>query len=407
MLFVSFACYLDDANGAAVASRAMMEALARRGFAVAVLCGPILELNSEIDLASFLTGRGLPVDRRGGDSWDVGSFGARPRAPLHLFLNANGVPITILSGSTRPRAPTDDEQQDFLWLFEEASARPRPEVVVSYGGGSLTREVLRRAKVRGAASVFTLHNLRYHDPATFSDVDTVLVASRFAAEHYRSRLGLQCTALSNLVNYERALASDRRPKYVVFVNPTIEKGVGVFARIADELGRRRPEIPFLVVEGRGTEADVAACGLDLRAHGNVFFHEHTSDPRRFWRVARVCLLPSVVGENQPLVAIEAMINGVPVIGSNRGGIPETLGTAGSVLPIPDRLSPTSPLLPTPGEINPWVEAILELWDSPEVYERASRRALIEARRWAPDTLEPRYERFFATIGLGRELPIGD
>jgi hypothetical protein len=37
-----------------------------------------------------------------------------------------------------------------------------------------------------------------------------------------------------------------------------------------------------------------------------------------------------------------MTNGVPVIGSNRGGIQETLGYAGSVLPIPDCLSPTSP-----------------------------------------------------------------
>jgi hypothetical protein len=52
LLFVSFACYLDDANGAAVASRAMMEALARRGLAGEVLCGPLFELNGETDLTS-------------------------------------------------------------------------------------------------------------------------------------------------------------------------------------------------------------------------------------------------------------------------------------------------------------------------------------------------------------------
>ena len=55
VLFVSFASYLDDANGASIASRAMMEALARRGFAVEVLCGPIRELNREFDLASVRT----------------------------------------------------------------------------------------------------------------------------------------------------------------------------------------------------------------------------------------------------------------------------------------------------------------------------------------------------------------
>ncbi len=207
-------------------------------------------------------------------------------------------------------------------------------MLVTYGGGWLTRVILGLAKARGAATVFPIHNLRYRDPAAFADVNSMLVASRFAAEHYQRSLGLRCTVLPNLVDRERALAVERRPSAVLFVNPTVEKGVGVFARIADELGRRRPDIPFLVVEGRGTEADVAACGLDLRAHGNVFFHEHTNDPRRFWRLAKVCLLPSLVAENQPLVAVEAMINGVPVLGSDRGGIPETLGTAGSILPIP-------------------------------------------------------------------------
>jgi len=397
VLFASFASYLDDANGASVASRAMMEALARRGFAVEVLCGPILELGREIDLASALAEHGVSVEVRGGDTWETGALRPRPATPDHWYVDRNGVPVTVLAGSTRPRAPDNEECLTFLWLFEQVWARLRPGVVVSYGGGWLTREIMRRAKARGAATVFPLHNLRYHDPATFVDVDAVLVASRFAAEHYRKTLGLRCTILPNLVDLQRARAAERRPTYAVFVNPTIEKGVHVFTRIAEELGRRRPDIPFLAVEGTGTEADVAACGLDLRAHGNVFFHEHSSDPRRFWRVARLCLLPSLVAENQPLVAIEAMINGVPVLGSNRGGVPETLGEAGSILPIPAHLTPSSQSLPTPEETAPWVDAILELWDSPDVYERHSRRALIEAQRWSSETLEPLYERLFATV----------
>ena len=286
VLFASFASYLDDANGASIASRAMMEVLARRGFSVEVLCGPIRELGREIDLASTLAAQGVLVELRGGDAWDVGAFGTRSGAPDHLRLELNGVPVTVLAGSALPRTPDDEECRAFLQLFEEVWARFRPEVVVSYGGGWLTQQILRRAKARGASTVFPLHNLRYHDPATFVDADAVLVASHFAAEHYRKTLGLRCTVLPNLVDFARARATDRRPTFVVFVNPTIEKGVGTFARIADELGRRRPDIPFLVVEARGTEADVAACGLDLRGRGNVFFHEHTNDPRRFWRVAQ-------------------------------------------------------------------------------------------------------------------------
>ena len=36
-----------------------------------------------------------------------------------------------------------------------------------------------------------------------------------------------------------------------FVNPQPTKGLFVFARIAEQLQRRRPDIPILVVESRG------------------------------------------------------------------------------------------------------------------------------------------------------------
>ena len=60
----------------------------------------------------------------------------------------------------------------------------------------------------------------------------------------------------------------------------------------------------------------------------------TTDPRRFWRLTKICLMPSLWWENQPLVAVEAMINGIPVVGSDRGGIPETLGDGGCAFPCP-------------------------------------------------------------------------
>ena len=182
--------------------------------------------------------------------------------------------------------------------------------------------------------------------------------------------------------------------YLTFVNPSHEKGVYVVARIADELGRRRPDIPILIVEGRGSERTLADCGLDLRRHGNVFLMGHTPDPRQFWGVTRVCLLPSLWWENQPLVAIEAMVNGIPVIGSDRGGIPETLGDAGIVLSLPDRLTPATPSLPTADEVAPWIEAIVRLWDDEPAYREQRQRAWSEARRWDPDVIEPRYIRFF-------------
>ena len=53
----------------------------------------------------------------------------------------------------------------------------------------------------------------------------------------------------------------------------------LFARIAGELGRLRPDIPLLVQEGRGRAATwLGQMGLDP-GHRNLRVSGHTPDPR--------------------------------------------------------------------------------------------------------------------------------
>jgi len=224
-----------------------------------------------------------------------------------------------------------------------------------------------------------------------------MVPSQFAANHYRQALGLTCVVLPNLIDFKRVHIENHEPRYVPFINPSLEKGVYAFARMADELGRIRPDIPLLVVEGRGTERTLADCGVDLRIHRNVFFMSHTHDPGRFWKVTRLRLMPSLWWENQPLVAIEAMINGIPVVASNRGGLPETLGEAGVTLPLPERLTRSSRVLPTAEEVAPWIEALVKIWDDRDNYARHRAIAVIEALRWSPRTLLSEYTDFFNNL----------
>jgi glycosyltransferase involved in cell wall biosynthesis len=406
VLLVSPGCYLDDSNGAAVASRALMETLAQRGFDTEVLCGSMLDSDQEVDPVLWLSERGWRLDRPYVQSLDAGPSGVRNHDPRQLRLTVRGVPITLYHRSTtRLREQDGAETREFLCLLEQVLIHFRPQVVVAYGGGPMIVRAMAMTQASGAATVFPLHNFHYHDPSTFAGVDAVLVASKFAAEYYREALGLECTVLPYLIDLDRVRAQRHEPKFVTFVNPSFEKGVHAFARIADELGRRRPDIPLLVVEGRGTEATVAACGMELRVYGNTFFMAHTPDPRRFWGLSRICLMPSLWWENQPLTAIEAMINGIPVIGSDRGGIPETLGDAGMKLPLPDRLTPATRILPTAEEVAPWVESIIRLWDDAEYYAHHRARALREVRRWATDVLGPRYERLFSEIRPGWRHPV--
>lgn len=108
----------------------------------------------------------------------------------------------------------------------------------------------------------------------------------------------------------------------------------------------------------------------------------------------MCILPSLWWESEALVAVEAMANGIAVVASDRGALPETLGSAGVVLPLPKRLQPTTRELPTVTEVEPWIKTIIGLWDDSRWYGDQSLRAAAESRRWAPELLEPQYIEFF-------------
>ena len=404
VLLVTRGCYLDSSNGASIASRAMMEALARQGFAAEALSGMRFEHGREVDPDAWLAGVGIPFETVGGDSWSIDARGLRAKTPLHHRLTVVGVSVTLARHAGADELEMKgSECEEFIRLYDAILKRFQPEVLVSYGSDWLSREVRSRARNQGAIVVFPLHNCSYDDAGPFASADAVMVPSPFAAHYYRENLGLDCAVLSNLVDWDRIRAETRDPRFVTFVNPSYEKGVYAFVRIADELGRLRPDIPLLVVESRGSERTVVDCGIDLRPHGTVHLMEHTDDPRHFWSVTRLCLMPSLAPETQGLAAVEAMANGIPVIVSDRGALPETVGGAGLVLPLPDDLTPFTRSLPAPEDVAHWVEAIIRLWDDSAFYTEQQQRARAESRRWAPEVLEPRYARFFQQVRRRPEL----
>jgi glycosyltransferase involved in cell wall biosynthesis len=349
--------------------------------------------------AAYFTERGWLLDGVSGQTLSMGALGIGAASPPFLSLVANGVSVTLLqTTSSRHHEPNEAERQGFMRLFDWVIGRFQPNTVVGYGGDRLQCQIFARARRLGARTVFNLHNCRYRSAHPFIDMDAICVPSRFAAEFYQRTLGLGCTVLPSAIQVNRIGVRDLSPQYLTFINPTLEKGVFVFARIADELGRRRPDIPLLVVECRGTEADVAACGLDLRAHGNVFFMNHTSDPRQFYGVSRAVIVPSLIPETFGRVAAEAMCNGIPVLASDRGALPETLSTSGVVLTLPDRLTPTSEILPTAEEVMPWVTSIIRLWDDTDFFEDLRDRAVRESMRWDPAIVEPQLLGFFQNLG---------
>jgi glycosyltransferase involved in cell wall biosynthesis len=320
--------------------------------------------------------------------------------PLSVFqFRHRGVAVQIYDSpvARRFRAANRGEGVCFLALYERVLERFRPDLVLTYGGDWVAQEIMAQAKRRGVPVVFALHNFAYHGAELFRPVDAVLVPSRFAQAHYRRTLGLHCTPIPGPWDWSRVRCPKIRARYVTFVNPQPEKGVFVFARIAAEMARRRPDIPLLVVEGRGNAGWLQRTGVDLGALGNIFVMANTPDPRDFYQVSRLVLMPSLWWESFPRVAAESLINGIPVLGSRRGGLSETLEHAGFLCDVPDGYTPQTRLVPTAKELAPWIDIIIRLWDDNDFYAQERRRCLAAAEAWHPDRLVPRFEEFLTQV----------
>ena len=206
ILFATAHPYLDDTNGTAVASRAMMESLGRSGFAVERLSGTGADATEQANPTAWLSARGIDFEEVAGGAWSVGVSGIIEDRPPHFRLHFGGVPVTLCrSRGAQPHLPDQMARREFLRLFDEVLNRFRPDVLVNYGGGPLAHQIRTRARA-GTAVVFALHNLSYANARPFTTVDAVIVPSRFAADHYSRTLGLECRVLSNIIDLVRVRA---------------------------------------------------------------------------------------------------------------------------------------------------------------------------------------------------------
>jgi glycosyltransferase involved in cell wall biosynthesis len=329
-----------------------------------------------------------------------------------LFTRHKGIAATIFrTRFTRRGVFSQNEVATFLTAYEKFLNKNQPSVILTYGGDPLSQAMMKAAKRRGIPVVFWLHNFAYNDASTFELVDHVIVPSEFSKRHYEQSLGLSCQVLPYVIDQERVLVDGRSNgmrgslacrEYVTFVNPHPAKGVTLFARIAEQLARLRPDIKLLVIESRGRSNWLTRTDVDLTGIQNVSAMANTHDPRDFYRVTKILLMPSLWWESFGLVAAEAMMNGIPVLASSRGALPETVGAGGFLFDIPDRYQPGTPNAPTAQEVAPWIETIIHLHDDPDFHAAASDRALTHAAQWSDSSNRAAYEECFVNI---KQIPV--
>ena len=182
-----------------------------------------------------------------------------------------------------------------------------------------------------------------------------LANSGFTAGRLRARFGIEAAVIRPLIDPAAYRVPHRQPAAALFVNTVPRKGVEIVLRLAES----RPGIPFdLITSWILTPAQRETLAARAEAAGNVTLHPPTRDMRPHYARARVLLAPSQWEETWGRVATEAQVNGIPVLASDRGGLPEAVGPGGV-------------LLPADAPVEAWAAALDRLWESGDEYARAA------------------------------------
>lgn len=391
----------DPASGAARSVRTICEMLAAAGLEVHAVATTATERATKTEAVSFLREMGIaPHVERGR---------TKERVRPELSFNHRGVRYRLLDVGPRDmHAWQKVHGRQFDLLFDHELHSFQPDFLLAFGGLPGDFKRYERAKRQGAKVVFALRNKGYLGKAEFfAPMDSVLTPSRFLSDLYRSTLGIESTALPTPMELEDVLAEEHDPIFVTMINPSPEKGLMLAARLAEELSRQRPDLAMMFIESRGSAGRLVQAGMlggfDLRRHENLMMSPPMAHPKEIYLPTRTLLAPSFVEEAAGRVAAEALLNGIPPLVSDRGGLPETCNGAGFYFPIPKEITLQYPVPVPAAAVEPWIELIVRLEDDEEFYRQESEKARQAGQMYLPEQLAPRYLEYFQTIldGISR------
>lgn len=361
ILWYSIPALHDHSNGAAIHNKFLLEKLVDRGIEVKVLNATCADDPNFLDIfVKFAQAHNIPNTAK------------------HLQFVDNKVEYIV--ARTQGKTESTMLASDYSLLFSiyvKLLQEYQPDVIIGYSGDFFSAFLRQEAAARGIPSVYALCN-GLHLNFAFANCDLVFTPSQATADLYKDIPDVDVKAVGQFIDPKSVIAENRNPQYVTFVNPGLHKGLAIVIKLMQIFGKERPDLKFLIVKSGGNigqnieklhyadgkpfldpnlkEGDTFTIG------DNYLIAEHTNDMRSVYAVSKVVLMPSVWHEAWGCVATEAVMNGIPVLATSSGGLPQAVAGGGIVLDPPKTTSADYACIPTDEEIAPYVEALKRLLD---------------------------------------------
>ena len=362
LLWATAFCLLDTSSGASISVRQMLSQLVFNGFEVEVLGATIFD--SEKGQTR------LP------DNW-------RAMTGKDELILVNDYPLEhkllITEHASRFRMTAKEED---LWyaLYVKALDTFKPDLVWFYGGLTLDLLISDEARQRCIPCAAYLANSTYMGLRWCRDVDLVITNSQANADFYKRKAGITSFPVGIFIDPETVRPLEYTRQNLLFINPSVEKGAVLVIQLAMLLEKKRPDIQLEVLESRGNWQELvkevtAHYGCQREELDNVLVTPNTNDMCPVYARARVLLVPSLWWESAGRVVAEAMLNAIPAIVTDRGGLPEMLGNGGFKFNLPEVFyeKPYNKF-PKNEFLEPIVDLIIKLYDDDVFYSDYVSRA---------------------------------
>ncbi len=414
-LLINNHCISDPTAGVVQSLSTIMRWLVQAGHECQVLTTGRFEVRVPFTLDQHLARLGVNVE------WSRPSI---PRGKAHrgkprtakqcdvARFTLDEVRVTLLkSKHNDEKFPDSSETEQYLTLLNNILDDFKPDQLIACNAHPMILLGLKQARQRGIATVYSIRGYGYYDPRYFEHVDHVFTCSQHISDVHFEKIGLVSTPIEPPIDWSKVVAPMETRAFVTFVHPAPHKGVWHFARLADMLGSRRPDIPVMVIQSGETAGWLNRIrGVDFTRYPQVMAAPPVARPSEYFALTRILLVPSVWDEPFGRVAAEALINGIPAVVSDRGSLPHVVGGdysaggAGFVLPLPNWLEPTVYRLPTAEEVEPWFTIICRLWDDAELYNSAAARGRnYAAAHYSEAVSRERHLEYFMSLKPGQPL----